>query len=252
MKGNADAMTAPTGQQQSGQGQQQAPPGTPPAVFPVQGTGQQPPANNSGQQGQNNGGQQGQNGGGQQQGQNGPHNGEPLGAPGLAALQAERDARAAAERAAREAQAALAARNQQDMTELQRAQAAQATAEQAAATANGQLLRYRVASEHQVHPDDMILLNGADEQTLRAQAQRLIQIRAGTGGATPPPPGGATPPTPGGATPPASPPAHQQTGPPAFAPNPGQHAGNATPPATATVAAGAELYRQRHPRKTTA
>lgn len=149
---------------------------------------------------------------------------EVLGAAGIEALRKERADRAAAEKRADELDARLKAIEAKDMTELQQAQARLAELEKENTAEKAQRLRLQVANTHNVGPDDLVLLTGTTEDELTAQATRIAALNAGRAAAT------ATP---------------------AFAPSPGQHAGNGTPPApTATVAAGAELYRQRNPRPT--
>ena len=194
-------------------------PGTPPAQPAVPPNPGQPPAQGSpappadaGDQGQQPTAQQGQQGDPSQ-----------LGDAGQRALKAERDARAAAERARKAAEDKLAAIERQNMSEADKAKAEAADWQRRYQEAEAERLRAAVAVRHRVSADDMILLTGTTEDQLEAQAARLSQLTAGQGGATPPAP--------------------------AFAPNPGQAAGNATPPKTATVQAGRDLYRQKHPGK---
>lgn len=102
----------------------------------------------------------------------------PLGAPGLAALQAERaeKTRLASELAA--ATARLAEIDQASMSEAQRLQAALATAEERAATAERERLRLTVATTYGIGTDDLVLLTGSDEATLNAQAERIKALNA--------------------------------------------------------------------------
>lgn len=218
-------------------------PGAPPAPAPANGPGTPPPAappaNPAGQA--------------PAAGQPGTPAGQPpppdpadpgdpnaLGDPGQRALAAERTKAREATRKANELQAQLDARNRQDMTDLQRTQAEAVDWQNKYNEAEAQRLRLDAAVRHNVSADDMILLTGTTAEVLDAQAARLAQL---TGVTTPP--GGATPPgapvPPGGATPPAPP---QQR--PRWSPNPGQAAGNAPTPPASSVAAGAELYRQKH------
>jgi hypothetical protein len=156
-----------------------------------------------------------------------PANGQPatgdpgqLGDPGKAALSAERQARKAAEKELREAREQLTALNQQGMSELERANARAAQLEQEIVTERAERLRAQVAVKYQIGQEDLVLLTGTSEEQLEAQAGRLAQLRNAQLPATPPPP--------------------------VFAANPGQAAGNSTPPKAATVDAGRQLYHQKH------
>lgn len=150
---------------------------------------------------------------------------EPLGEGGKSALDAERKARAAAEKAQKAAEKAaedarkkLQAIEDKDKTELERIQARNAELEKNYATEMAQRLRLQVATQHSIGPDDLVLLTGATEEELTAQATRIAALN-GTRAAA--------------------------TAPPTFAPSTGQQAGNGTPVApTATVTAGRELYRK--------
>ncbi|RTL65913.1 MAG: hypothetical protein EKK42_20420 [Pseudonocardiaceae bacterium] len=107
------------------------------------------------------------------------------------------------------------------MTELQRAQAQLAEMTEKVEAAERSNLRNTVALEFNIPSADLVLLTGTTEEELRAQATRVQALNA------------------------------QQTpapGVPAFAPNPGQAAGNGNPPVpnTATVDAGRSLYKQRN------
>lgn len=145
---------------------------------------------------------------------------EPLGPAGLRALQAEREAKAAAERRAAELEARVQQFESANQTELQRAQSRAEQLERDLAAERTQRLRLQVATTHNIGADDLVLLTGSSEDELTAQAQRIAALNASRAAATAPP---------------------------AFAPSPGQQAGNGTPAQpTATVDAGRELYRKQH------
>lgn len=142
---------------------------------------------------------------------------EPLGEAGKAALEAERKARKDAERQLRELNERLQAFEDKDKSELERAQARLAELEKSYAAEQQQRLRLQVATAHGITSDDLVLLTGSTEEELVAQATRIAALNANRAAATAAP---------------------------AFAPNPAQQAGNASPtPPAATVAAGRELYR---------
>lgn len=162
-----------------------------------------------------------------------PPAGDSLGDGGKKALDDERKARRDAEKrakdaeqAARDLDARLRAIEDKDKTELEKAQSKITRLEkdhgslsEKYATEQAQRLRLQVATEHGVSKDDLVLLTATTEDELVAQAKRIAELNEARGGAKPP----------------------------AFASNPGQTAGNAHPPsATATVAAGRELYRKQH------
>lgn len=107
---------------------------------------------------------------------------EPLGAGGIKALQAERDARAAAERSAAALQAQLDEIAEANMSELEKAQQAAKESQEAAAKATTEALRYRLAAAHGIsaepgpngEPSDAeTFLTAADEAGMTMQAQRL-------------------------------------------------------------------------------
>lgn len=107
---------------------------------------------------------------------------EPLGAGGIKALQAERDARAAAEKAAADLQAQLDKIAEANLSELEKAQKDAKDASEAAATARTEALRYRLAASHGIstapgengEPSDAeVFLTAADEAGMTAQAQRF-------------------------------------------------------------------------------
>lgn len=95
---------------------------------------------------------------------------EPLGEPGKKALTAEREARSLAERRAAELQAKLDKVETANMTELERAQKAASEAQEAAAKANLEALRYRIAAQHGITDNADLILTAPDEATMRQQA----------------------------------------------------------------------------------
>jgi hypothetical protein len=139
---------------------------------------------------------------------------EPLGAPGLRALQAERERAAAAEAELAAAKAKVAQFEQANQTDLEREKARADAAEAQLATEKTQRLRLEVAAQHGIPAAHMVLLTATDEAGLKAQAEQVAALVAAQA-AVP-----ATPtPLPGQGTPPA--------------------------PPTATVASGAALYAQK-------
>jgi hypothetical protein len=109
---------------------------------------------------------------------------EPLGAPGLKALQAERDARAAAEKANADLAAKVKEFEDRDKSEAEKAAERLAASEKAAADAQIQLARYKVAAEKGVDAD---LLTGNDEDAMRAAADKLLAWRGDPKPAVPKP-----------------------------------------------------------------
>lgn len=106
-----------------------------------------------------------------------------LGDPGRRAIQAERTARAEAERQLRDAQQQLttaAAR----ITELETGTGEIATERD---TARSEALRYRVAYTRGVPADAFDLLQGSDEDTLAAGADRLLALMGARPGSAPRP-----------------------------------------------------------------
>lgn len=91
----------------------------------------------------------------------------PLGAPGLAALQAERDARAAAEKRLKEFE-------DRDKTEAEKTAERLAAAEKRADELEAKALRAEVAASKGVPAS---LLSGSTKQELEAYADQLIQFR---------------------------------------------------------------------------
>lgn len=141
---------------------------------------------------------------------------EPLGAPGLRALQAERDRAAAAEAALAAANAKVAQFEQANLNDLEREKARADAAEADLVAERTQRMRLQVASEHGIPAAHMVLLTATDEAGLKAQAEQVaVLVSAQAAGPTPPAP------LPGQGTPPAV-------------------------PNTGSVSAGRDLYRQRH------
>lgn len=144
---------------------------------------------------------------------------EPLGAPGLRALQAERERANTAESALAVANAKIAEFENANLSELEREKARADKAEADVATERTQRLRLEAAAEHGIPKEYHDLLTATDEAALKAQAAKVAALIPANG--TPPPP----PALPGQGTPPA------------------------TPPAT-SVDAGRELWRKKHPKTT--
>jgi len=109
---------------------------------------------------------------------------EPLGAPGLKALQTEREARAAAEKANADLAAKVKAFEDRDKTEAEKAAERLAASEKAAADAQIELARYKVAAEKGV---DAELLTGNDEAAMRTAADKLLAWRGDPKPAVPKP-----------------------------------------------------------------
>lgn len=118
----------------------------------------------------------------------------PLGPNGEKALKAEREARAAAERSAAALQAELDKIAEANLSELEKAQKTAKDAQEAAAKATTEALRYRLAAAHGIdtapgpdgEPSDAdTFLTGADEASMVLQAQRYAARLAGV---TPPAP----------------------------------------------------------------
>jgi hypothetical protein len=105
----------------------------------------------------------------------------PLGEPGKKALEAERAARAQAERAQAALQKQLDEIEASKLSDIERAQKEAADAKELAAKAQGEALRYRIATKHGISDEDAeLFLTGADEATLTRQAARLVERTPGT------------------------------------------------------------------------
>lgn len=113
-----------------------------------------------------------------------PASDEPLGAPGLKALQAEREARAAADKAVADLAAKVKAFEDRDKSEAEKAAERLSASEKAAADAQIELARYKVAAEKGVDAD---LLTGTDEASMRAAADKLLAWRGDPKPAVPKP-----------------------------------------------------------------
>ena len=110
-----------------------------------------------------------------------------LGDAGKRAIKAEREARQAAEKAAKDLAAKLKELEDRDKTEAERLTEAKVAAEQKAAEALAEALRYKVATRFGINDEDAgLYLTGNDEATLVRQAERLAEL-AKASGATPKP-----------------------------------------------------------------
>ena len=99
---------------------------------------------------------------------------EPLGAPGLAALRSEREARAAAEKAAADALAKVKEFEDRDKSESQKQQEALEKAQRELAELTVAKTRAEVAAAKGVPAD---LLTGGTQEELEASADALIAFR---------------------------------------------------------------------------
>jgi hypothetical protein len=119
-----------------------------------------------------------------------------LGDAGKKALDTERNARKAAEKAAADLQRQLDEINRANESALEKAQREAKEAQEAAAKATSDALRFRVAAKFGISEDDAdLFLTGADEATLERQAARLVErtptsplpdpSQGGKGGASP-------------------------------------------------------------------
>lgn len=99
---------------------------------------------------------------------------EPLGAPGLAALRSEREARAAAEKAAADALAKVKEFEDRDKSEAQKQQEALEKAQRELAELTVAKTRAEVAAAKGVPAD---LLTGGTQEELEASADALIAFR---------------------------------------------------------------------------
>jgi hypothetical protein len=104
---------------------------------------------------------------------------KPLGEGGEKALKAEREARAAAEKSAAALQKQLDDINAANLSDLEKAQKEATTAQETAAKAQAEALRYRVAAKNSISDEDAeLFLTGTDEETLNKQAARLVEKAA--------------------------------------------------------------------------
>lgn len=139
---------------------------------------------------------------------------------GRRALAAERERASQAEKRAADLDARLRAIEDKDKTDLERASARVAELEQSYAEEQKQRLRLQVATEHRIPAEDLVLMTGANEQELTAQAERIAALNAASTAASAPP---------------------------AFAASPAHQAGNGTPAKPpAGVDVGRGMFRDRH------
>lgn len=120
---------------------------------------------------------------------------EPLGTPGLAALQRERERVAELERTLAQVNARVAEFEQRDLSEVDRLKAEAERLAGELGTERATRLRLEIASEHEITGEDLVLLTATDEAGLRAQAAR-IQARntaVATAAGSAPLPGQGTP-----------------------------------------------------------
>ena len=100
----------------------------------------------------------------------------PLGEGGKKALDAERTARKDAESRAADLQKQLDDIARANESALEKAQREAKEAQEAAATATADALRFRIAAKHGISDEDAALfLTGSDEDTLAKQAARLVE-----------------------------------------------------------------------------
>lgn len=100
---------------------------------------------------------------------------KPLGENGEKALKAERTARAEAESRAAALQKQLDEIAAANLSDLERAQKAATEAQELAAKATTEALRFRVAAKHGISDEDAdLFLHGADAETLERQAAALV------------------------------------------------------------------------------
>lgn len=96
---------------------------------------------------------------------------EQLGENGKKALTAERNRATAAEKAAAALQKRLDELEAANLSELEKAQKAAADAQEAAAKAGTEALRYRIAAETGITDNADLILTASDEETMRKQAE---------------------------------------------------------------------------------
>lgn len=100
---------------------------------------------------------------------------EPLGEGGKKALQAERERAKAAEQQAAEFKKRLDEIEAANLSDLEKAQKQAQEAQEAAAKATADALRFRVAAKHGISDEDAdLFLTGTDAETLEKQAARLV------------------------------------------------------------------------------
>lgn len=102
--------------------------------------------------------------------------GAPLGENGEKALKAERDARKALEKEKSALQKQVDEIQAAQMSDLEKAQKQAKEAQETAAKATAEALRFRVAAKHSITDEDAeLFLTGTDEATLERQAARLAE-----------------------------------------------------------------------------
>lgn len=100
----------------------------------------------------------------------------PLGEKGLAALQAERDARKQSDKALADALAKVKEFEDRDKSEAEKSAERLAAAEKVAVDATREALRYKIAAKHGISDDDAeLFLTGNDEDTMQRQAARYAE-----------------------------------------------------------------------------
>lgn len=100
----------------------------------------------------------------------------PLGEPGKKALQAERERATQAERQAADFKKRLDEIEAANLSDLEKAQKQAQDAQEAAAKATAEALRFRVAAKHGISDEDAdLFLTGSDAETLEKQAARLME-----------------------------------------------------------------------------
>jgi hypothetical protein len=92
------------------------------------------------------------------------------------ALDAERASRKAAEKRANELAAKVQEFESANQSELEKLTGKLTKAEQAAAKAEGQLLRFEVAKEKEIPAEAIDLLNGSSREELEASADKILNL----------------------------------------------------------------------------
>lgn len=112
---------------------------------------------------------------------------EPLGDGGKKALDAERRSRRAAEKQLNELASKIREYEDRDKSEAERLAARLAEAEQEALAARSEALRLRVAADVGVSAELLEFITGTDEDTVRAQAEKLMAATAAKPASVPKP-----------------------------------------------------------------
>jgi hypothetical protein len=105
---------------------------------------------------------------------------KPLGENGEKALKAEREARTAAEKQATALQKQLDDIAAANLSDLEKAQKQAKDAQDAAAKASAEALRYRIAAEKGITDNVDLILTASDEETMRKQADLWSSRKDGT------------------------------------------------------------------------